>query len=383
MKKKILFIITKSNWGGAQKYVFDIITALQKNNKYDISLCVGGDGELITRLRAEGFQNIYNLKYMSNSMNPIKMLMSAVELSKIIYKSTPDIIHINSSFALLSSIKSIYITKIAKLLSITKYKPRIIFTAHGWPFSENRNILSKILLKIIMNICMLFVDKIITVSENIRSGIWIILKKKCYTIYNGIAFNNLDLQNIIDEKHQDKINILSIGELHPIKGHDLALLSLKEILLEMKTLPTDIPIHYHIFGEGHYREWLEKRIIELGLSNIVTLYGNVNNASAYIKYFDIFFMPSRSEGLAFALLEGYASGIEIISSDAGGLPEIVTNASHGELANVFNPFDLREKLKNKINNIYFAKSQQIYKRPEPEIVFSIENMIKETEKLYQ
>ncbi|MDI9354898.1 MAG: hypothetical protein QM532_01545 [Cyanobium sp. MAG06] len=131
MKKKLLFIITKSNWGGAQKYVFELIEHLYNNPEYEVHLCVGGDGEMVQRLQEIGFKNINNLKYMSNSINPFKLILSTAELSKYIYKISPDIIHINSSFALITSVKSIYLIKIINLLRLNNYTPKIIFTAHG------------------------------------------------------------------------------------------------------------------------------------------------------------------------------------------------------------------------------------------------------------
>jgi len=44
-KKKILFVITKSNWGGAQKYVYDLATSFNKED-FDVSVILGGDSDL-------------------------------------------------------------------------------------------------------------------------------------------------------------------------------------------------------------------------------------------------------------------------------------------------------------------------------------------------
>lgn len=106
-KKKLFIIITKSNWGGAQKYVYYVAEYLQNNKNYEIFVLSGGDGELLERLKDIGIKNVIKLKHMSNSLNPIKLLLSTFELAKIILRERPDIIHINSSFALLSSIKAI------------------------------------------------------------------------------------------------------------------------------------------------------------------------------------------------------------------------------------------------------------------------------------
>jgi len=50
-KIKILYIITKSNWGGAQRYVFDMATNIAKN-EYEVIVAFGGDGILKKKLEA-------------------------------------------------------------------------------------------------------------------------------------------------------------------------------------------------------------------------------------------------------------------------------------------------------------------------------------------
>jgi hypothetical protein len=50
--KKIMLVITKSNWGGAQRYVYDIATTLNKNN--EVVVVAGGNGDLINKLQDAG-----------------------------------------------------------------------------------------------------------------------------------------------------------------------------------------------------------------------------------------------------------------------------------------------------------------------------------------
>ncbi len=72
-KKKLFICITKSNWGGAQKYVFDIATGVPKDT-YDVTVLLGGDGELKKRLEEAGIKVMMlqnsqrNSDYFSNSI---------------------------------------------------------------------------------------------------------------------------------------------------------------------------------------------------------------------------------------------------------------------------------------------------------------------------
>ncbi len=52
-RRKILFCITKSNWGGAQRYVYDLATGIPRE-KYEVVVVLGGNGRLKEKLGAAG-----------------------------------------------------------------------------------------------------------------------------------------------------------------------------------------------------------------------------------------------------------------------------------------------------------------------------------------
>ena len=56
-RKKVLFLITKSNWGGAQRYVYDLATALDPET-YEPVVALGGDGDLKEKLEKAGIRTI-------------------------------------------------------------------------------------------------------------------------------------------------------------------------------------------------------------------------------------------------------------------------------------------------------------------------------------
>ena len=157
---------------------------------------------------------------------------------------------------------------------------------------------------------------------------------------------------------------------------------LKEVLYDLKTSNLPIDFHYHIVGEGGERYNLIKLQKQLSLDNKITFHGHIKDAFNIISDFDIFIMPSRSEALAFALLEAYNSGVEIIASNVGGLKEIVENANHGTLIDFTNTFEARSFVVSKIISIYISRVKNIYEKPKPVIIFPIQKMLQETEGVY-
>src|SRR3989338_7976871 len=131
--KKILFVITKSVWGGAGKYVYDLATNLPKD-KFDVRVAAACEGELVQKLRQAGIV-CYNIKNFQRDIGVLKDIAAFFEILKLLYRFKPDIINTNSSKAggIVGAASFIY--KLQRSLAPLE----LIFTAHGWAFNEKRS----------------------------------------------------------------------------------------------------------------------------------------------------------------------------------------------------------------------------------------------------
>ena len=121
---KILYLITQSEWGGAQRYIFDLATNLPLN-RYEISVAAGGNQKLHTKLDEKNIKS-YKLKNLVREINPIKDLKAYFEIKRLLKEVKPDILHLNSS-------KAGIIGAIASKHAGVK---KIIYTVHGFVFNE-------------------------------------------------------------------------------------------------------------------------------------------------------------------------------------------------------------------------------------------------------
>ena len=130
-EKSILYIITKSVWGGAAKYVFDLATHLPKN-EFKFFVAAGSRNKLAQKI-IEADIPYFEIKNFQRDINPFKEIFAFFEVLKLIYRLKPDIVHVNSSKAggIVGLAGQVY--KI-----IAGKKIRLIFTAHGWAFNEDR-----------------------------------------------------------------------------------------------------------------------------------------------------------------------------------------------------------------------------------------------------
>ena len=137
-----------------------------------------------------------------------------------------------------------------------------------------------------------------------------------------------------------------------------------------------------ITGDGAERENLERLIKELKLESHVILTGKIKNAHQYLRAFDIFILPSIKEGQPWVILEAMAAGLPIIATNIAAIPEMIQNKKNGLLVEQKNPQAIAEKIEYLIKNPKISENLGQNARQTIEQKFTINKMIKETEKLY-
>lgn len=302
-KRKILFVITKGNWGGAQRYVFDLATSLPKDT-FEISVALGSGSTLKEKLETFGVR-VIEFPYWQRNIHLIDEIKSFFSLIKLFQIEKPHIVHLNSSkIGGLGSLAA----RIARI-------PKIVFTAHGWPFGEKRNILIRLTLWFISWITALLSSTVICVSEYDlkKARSMPCIGKRAIRIYNGIKPENLGPGDIIRKKFPDGAYITgTIGELNKNKNQ-------KVLIEQANKNPT---MYVAIVGEGEERKNLEEKIKEYHLENRVKLFGFLPSFEV-LKGFDRFVLPSIKEGLPYVLLEAKMAKLPINANRVGGVGEIL------------------------------------------------------------
>lgn len=382
-KKKILYLVTQTEPGGAQKYIYDLATHLD-DSKYVAEVAIGkGEKEdWLKKLEEKGFK-VWYLKHLVREVNPWHDFLSAFELNNLFDKIQPDIIHLNSSK--IGSTGAV-LAWIYKKLS---HRPdvKIVYTAHGFVFTEPLSILRKGFYIWSERISGLFKDKIICVSEQdkiIGLNHKIANHKKFITIRNGIELNNL---KFLEKKQARKKISLgnqlpaannwvgTIANLYSTKGLEYLIRSAK-ILTEKYS-----KLIFVVIGEGSLRKNLEEKIEELNLENKFFLIGTMDNAAQYLKAFNIFCLPSIKEGLPYTLLEAMAARLPVIVTRVGGMVEVIEPDVNGLTVPPKKPRELARAIETLLNN---TKLQNKFIKNNLEKIkkFNLEKMVCETEKLY-
>lgn len=170
--------------------------------------------------------------------------------------------------------------------------------------------------------------------------------------------------------------IFSAGRLVPWKGFA----ALIDVVAELKKEIPDIKLY--IAGDGPERKRLESRIMNQELGNAVFLVGRLSRDSLieYVWAADVFVLNTAYEGFSHQLLEVMALGVPIVTTSAGGNPELIENQKTGLFVSYNDRQEIKKAIRLLIQNkkLYSRISQNAVKKSQE---FSKERAIKEVIKL--
>jgi len=326
-KTKVLYLITKSNWGGAQRYVYDLATNLDRD-RFEPVVVLGGDGTLKELLVHAGVR-VISVSSLKRDVSLKKEWAFVREFWAILKAEQPDVLHVNSSKA----------GALGTLLGRLARIPRVFFTAHGWAFNEDRPTGQKLIIKSIHWLTVLFSHKTIAVSTAIiRQMDWPGAQRKMKLIHPGrsigvmydkaeartkLASENTELQT-----HLTDTWILTIAELHPIKRINRLI---EAIALVKKDSAISAHVRSIIIGEGAMHTKLAEQIKAANLTQEVYLLGSITEAARFLPAGDVFVLPSKSESYGYVLHEAGLAGLPAIATNVGGIPDIITHNRTGRL----------------------------------------------------
>ena len=373
---KLCHLITQTHFGGAQKYICDIVNNL--DDSFEITIAFGeGNKEELEKYITNPRVKFKKLKHLQRNINIFKDKMAGAEIFFFLLKNKFDILHLHSS-------KAGFIGSwVGKLAGVKK----IIYTAHGWVFKENLSSFKKSLYIFLEKFSSNFKDKIICVSKNDYDDALknkICKEDKLALIYNGFKtdtefldkekareeiFNIIRKNNKYDSSEVDLSSlevdsnkpitkyaplnqntkiIGTISNLYSNKGLEYLIESAKKL----NTIYNNLI--FIVIGSGPEEVKLKTLVTEKKLSNFYFL-GKIDEASRYLKAFDIFTLTSTKEGLPYTLLEALGAEISIVSSNLESLVEIIENNQNGLVFKARNSDDLVYKIQSLLNNQEFAR----------------------------
>ena len=373
MRQKILQVITLSDWGGAQRVVFDIADSLDKE-KFEVEVACSPKGLLVEKLRARNIK-VYEIKNLVRRISAIEDTKAFFALKKIIKKEKYDIVHCHSA-------KAGFLGRMAAKLAGVK---KIYYTVHSWSFYNKGEFgfMEKVFIAM-EKIGSVGVSKIICVSGRVMAdGIRkkIANHKKFLLIRNGIDFNVENKRDEIRASYGIKPKDIVLGmtaRLAYPKDPMLFLRLAKEIL---KISPN---AKFVLVGDGPIKGECQNFVKNQKLEEKVLLLGEKSPLEARELFFvfDIFVLLSNFEGMPITVLEAMFAGLPVVASIVGGIPEMIEKEKGGFLVrnNYFG--EIKEQIEYLIKNPQIRKQMGEYNLQKAKASFTLQRMVSQYENLY-
>ncbi|NRB82168.1 MAG: N-acetyl-alpha-D-glucosaminyl L-malate synthase BshA [Winogradskyella sp.] len=176
-------------------------------------------------------------------------------------------------------------------------------------------------------------DAVTSVSESLKKDTMRLfdIKKNIHVVPNFIDFEKhvhgfTDCQRGMMAEDHERI-ITHISNMREVK-------QIPDVIKIFYNIQKDIPAKLMLVGEGPEKEGAELLVEKLGLTDSVVFFGNSYEIDRILCFSDLFLLPSQTESFGLAALEAMASGVPVISTNTGGLPEVNEDGYSGYLSDV-------------------------------------------------
>jgi N-acetyl-alpha-D-glucosaminyl L-malate synthase BshA len=185
-------------------------------------------------------------------------------------------------------------------------------------------------------------DGVTTVSESLKKDTFNILNicREILVIPNFIDFTRFSKQN----RGHFKTAIAPNGEMLIVHTSNFRKVKrIDDVVKVFAEIKKKMPAKLLLIGDGPERINIEKLCRELNLGESVTFLGKQNQVEEILSVCDLFLMPSETESFGLAALEAMACELPVISSNAGGIPELNMDGKTGFLCDVGDVASMAEK----------------------------------------
>jgi glycosyltransferase involved in cell wall biosynthesis len=357
---KILYIITKSELGGAQKNLYDLICNFHKDHEIHLATSTYG---LLTKNAINLGVQVHIIANLARNINLCQDLLSINKCTLLINKIKPDIIHAHSSKA----------GVVARIAGWTCNVP-VVFTAHGWGFSPGTPKARRLVALIAEKILSIITDKIICVSESDRQlslNFGVSNKNILVTIHNGI--NNIPVT--IANPAQQPPRLIMVARFNEQKDQTTLLKAIAQL--------ANHSIHIDLVGSGSSLEACKELAQSLGIADQVSFLGDRTDVPSFLAQSQIFILSTHYEGLPISILEAMRAGLPIIATSVNGIPEEVVHGKTGLLVPRQDVQALADALDTLIQSPETRQRMGEAGRQKFLQEFTVERMINETKTIYE
>jgi len=343
-KIKVLRIISRLNIGGPAIHVHLLTNGLNAE-KFETRLVTGRissrEASMEYLFRPEDSKPVV-VSELQREIRPVSDILAFFQIFRLLERERPDIVHTHTAKAGFSARFAVMLyNKIRTRNALT------VHTFHGHVFEGYFSRLSSMMFVTIERIMGRVADAVLAISpsqkkdlvEKFRIGdetkVHIIELGFDLAPFLSVEKRQGEFRKQIDVL-EDAILIGIIGRLVPIKNHKMFLRAAGRVIAAHR----DKPVKFVIVGDGQMRNQLESDCRSLGITESIKFCGWVTDIPMVYADLNILALTSNNEGTPVSIIESMAASVPVISTDAGGIGDLLGKASR---APVKNGFDVCER----------------------------------------
>ena len=300
---RIVQLVEDLELGGLERLAVDLALAQQNAGHQVLVYCLFGAGPLADSLEAAGIPVVPFRKLPGFSMSTVLAMAKRLRADRVdvIHGHNPGVHHYAALAARLAGVPVCVNTR------------HSVTTSKGLPYQERYFRWVKPLTGHVVFVC-----------DFVRRGLEPKLgypADKCSVILNGIPLAPFLAHPASPGARRPRIRFGTIGRLVPAKGHSILI----EAFARVRQAAPQAELS--IYGYGDLQENLSAQIAKLGLEGRARLEGRTGNSAETLQDLDVFVFSSVNEGLPLVILEAMAAGLPIVTTDVGGIPEVLSKES--------------------------------------------------------
>jgi len=363
---KVLHLGSPSGLYGAERWIISLISHLDSVRIESLVGAVNDGGyddvPLCRMAQSRGFESVVIQGHGKVNLGAVR------ELRQFLIANRIDILHTH-----------FYKADLIGLLAARGTNCLVMTTPHGWAVRPSPSLW---VYERLTKLCFSFMDAVVPLSTGLMQSLkWTPgLSGKMTLIENAVDLSEAKQDCALDAelaalRASGKFILGYVGRLDA--GKDL------ETLLRAMAGDHHPQWHAVLVGAGEHGGQLRALVAELGVADRVTFTGYREDRMTFLKGFDVFVLPSLSEGTPRCLMEAMAAGIPIVASDIPGCRNLVDGSSTGLLFPVGDERALRERVVELSESAERRASIVDSARQFIEAKFSCERMAREYELLYE
>lgn len=358
---RTLHINTERTWRGGEQQTLYLAAGLARRGH--IAHLAAQPGSLMAlRGRAAGIET-FEIKMRSEGD-----IIAMCKIARLMRKNSYDIVHSHTSHAhFLAWFAAKFGGKPARIVS-----RRVDFSIYKHALSFSR-------IKYMRG-----ADHYITVSEAVRG---VLVRDGVPADRISVAYSGIDAARFPKIRDNPLRREFALPPGSPVVGNIGHMVAHKGQIFLVEAAPLILQkfpdARFFIVGDGPLRTALADRARELALDGKIFFPGFRTDIAEFLNLFDVFVMPSRTEGLGTSVLDALACGAPVVASSAGGIPEMIEHGRTGRLVEPENPAALADGVINLLSDRTMARALADEGRKMVSNKFSVDAMVEKTLEIYE